>query len=119
MANPTGPVSRSDNAYTALVLANGKKRYVQTISATTAGGNTTLTTTTIDGQAIPKGALYVFQGDADFQIELNSASRSLTNTNSLWVQAGQQEYQFAERDDTLVNWKGRTQTANVQVFVVC
>jgi hypothetical protein len=111
------PATRLDSRDGIVASGNGKLVFVQTIVATTTSTFTTLNTVTVDGRAIPKGALYVFQPDGDVQLELNSVSRTLTNTNSNWIPATAEKWSFAEVSDTGVNQKGRTAGANIQVFV--
>src|ERR1700745_4271116 len=105
--------NRQDHPQNQIQAQNGRKRFVQSVAFTTSSAFTTLNTTCVDGTTIPStGALLVYQPDADCQIEPGAASRTLTNTNSVWVQAGQQEWSYALPSDVGVNLKGRSGSGN-------
>lgn len=107
--------------------ALGRKKYVQTVTFTTAGGNDTLSATFADGTAIPAGVLWVFQPDADVNYDLgNAANGSISLTNSVWVQAGQQEACGSYVTDgtlpdgtrPILSHIGRSGSGNIMVFAV-
>lgn len=115
-----GPSSRGENVQSTTEAPNRKKKYVQTIAFTNSHSTTPLnTTTSLDSQAIPPGALWVLQCDADCNYEFHSATHTVTLTNSVWLQAGQQEYVYPEVNDIKINVIGRTGSGNLMLFVIC
>lgn len=110
--------NRNENPQGQLQNQIGRYRFVQSIAFTTTSAFTTLNTTCVDATPIPAGALFVFQPDADCQVEMGAAARVLTNANSLFVAAKAEKKFYALSTDVGVSLKGNAGAGNMQVFVV-